>query len=73
MPWKQQVAAWLALGGATLVGWALMTYTTPTKEEMLKRYPEDEENLKSVEEYNAKILKSLEETAKSKDPFWTKK
>lgn len=30
------MVAWTALGGITLFGWGLMTYTTPSKEEMLK-------------------------------------
>lgn len=71
--WRLQALAWAALGGGTFLGWALMTFTTPTKEDMLKRYPEDAENLKLVEEHNASILKALEETAKSKEPFWIKK
>lgn len=36
LSWKQQALSWLVLGGATLLGWTLMTYATPTKEDMLK-------------------------------------
>ena len=88
---------WLVLGGLMGGGWALMKFTVPSKEDMLKvstlyagprithmiliiahqlsfqKYPEDREGLKEVQKNNKEIMKALEETAKSKDPFWMKK
>lgn len=69
----KQALGWLTLGGAVFLGWAMMTYFTPTKEDMLKKYPADRETLKQTEKYNQDILKALEDASKNKDPFWKKK
>lgn len=65
------ITSTVVVGGVLFGGWTLMTFLSPSKEQMMERLSLDpDENIAASKKRNRQLFQAIQQNIQSPDPVW---